>query len=556
MGADRLQFCEPLLQFALLMLFSRPLCHLRLLRGQPLYGHYSQPRGHSSLIAPAVPVYKRVQTTSGPQYVLDDPEISLEDISSLIRRQAPLQRSQGVGWAAHWLAVEGVQPDIPQNPDRGKTGHLPLEEDAKTFNAHHQQSGSNGTAAVNGVGRALGAVGPSTLASASGSTLAGSSSAAATLSAPQVRPLIKHVLSRELQLYFTRLTDAIMSSPLPAALDGASGSAQDEPASSAGDDAVDNPTRSAALSSLAGDAGLAQLLPYLIQWIGERIVDLVSASSETSGDAQRQIQSAQQSATEAEGRQVECQRALVAILGAIEAVLRNSTLLLEPYLHQLLPSILSVLLTSLLPSCLLLRARAASLLRLLLTNYNKSYPSLKPRLIRTLSKCAVLEISGQERRIGHPIVTVQGALLGIEACGEACIKNVLLRSGLDKVEGNKVEERTGLEERGTDETSLLGKIGLGLQSRPGHDRKSALGVVVQILVPLSPSYTSPLSDPERSDLRQSVRSRHGQFFADVFASSEENLESMEVDGNADDGTFIEKSVRTRIARVLAGPATT
>lgn len=60
-----------------------------------------------------------------------------------------------------------------------------------------------------------------------------------------VTPLVKHVLSRELQLYFTRLTDAL----------GRAGLEQ----------------RDAALGSVRSDPGLHQLVPYLVSWGGEQV---------------------------------------------------------------------------------------------------------------------------------------------------------------------------------------------------------------------------------------------------------------------------------------------
>ena len=63
--------------------------------------------------------------------------------------------------------------------------------------------------------------------------------------AVDVRPLVKHVLSRELQLYFDRLTASATN----------------------GDESI----RLAALASLRADTGLAGLVPYLVQWVGERV---------------------------------------------------------------------------------------------------------------------------------------------------------------------------------------------------------------------------------------------------------------------------------------------
>lgn len=64
-----------------------------------------------------------------------------------------------------------------------------------------------------------------------------------------ITPLVKHVLSRELQLYFARLTEALG-------------------ATAGGDD-----LREAALGSLRSDPGLHQLVPYLVGWAGDQIAN-------------------------------------------------------------------------------------------------------------------------------------------------------------------------------------------------------------------------------------------------------------------------------------------
>lgn len=73
----------------------------------------------------------------------------------------------------------------------------------------------------------------------------------------RITPLVKHVLSRELQLYFTRLTDALGTSSVAGGAAGASGATQD--------------MRDAALGSVRSDPGLHQLVPYLIGWGGEQV---------------------------------------------------------------------------------------------------------------------------------------------------------------------------------------------------------------------------------------------------------------------------------------------
>lgn len=153
---------------------------------------------------------------------------------------------------AHWLAVEGIQPAIPQNP-------TPAEIEAVTSQkALHQaaqaKAQNNGNANAGDV---------------------------------DVRPLVKHVLSRELQLYFDRLTAAATD--------------------------ADPNMRDAALASLRTDTGLGGLVPYLVQWAGERVA-----------------------AVAANGAAMENAASLEMMLQLLLAMSQNITLYIEPYVSRLI----------------------------------------------------------------------------------------------------------------------------------------------------------------------------------------------------------------------------
>lgn len=85
-------------------------------------------------------------------------------------------------------------------------------------------------------------------------------------------------------------------------------------------------------------------------------------------------------------------------------MLENPTLFVEPYLHQLTPPILTCLLTSALPpvpsdtypSPPTIRTLAASLLHLLLERHAYAYPSLLPRVTKTLLR----GLAGENRGLG------------------------------------------------------------------------------------------------------------------------------------------------------------
>lgn len=109
---------------------------------------------------------------------------------------------------AHWLAVEGVQPSIPQNPTSAESRNLELVSKGPNANP--------------------------TLAAMSGNQNVA------------VKPLVKHVLSKELQLYFEKVCNAFL-------------------------DESSEEYRTSAYSSLREDPGLHQLVPYFVQFISEKV---------------------------------------------------------------------------------------------------------------------------------------------------------------------------------------------------------------------------------------------------------------------------------------------
>jgi transcription initiation factor TFIID subunit 6 len=209
---------------------------LRVLNIEPLYGHsaYTTPIFRRSLPYPQL-------ASAGPVYFVEDEEVDFERVL----REEKLVLPPSVRWTAHWLAVEGVQPLIPENPPA-----VPRDDPSST---------------------ALGA-------------------AASDKRAGQQAALVKQVLSRELQLYYARLTTSILPS---------------------GAGTADPTKRIAALASLRHDAGLQLLLPYLVRWVGEGVVGVLhdGAQDDASG------------------------RTLEVLLDVISALLENTTLFVEPYVR-------------------------------------------------------------------------------------------------------------------------------------------------------------------------------------------------------------------------------
>ena len=115
---------------------------------------------------------------------------------------------------AHWLALDGVQPALPENPPPA----LP--------------------AGAGGAATAATAAAPSTAAAAGG--LQGDPGSGAA-----VRGVVAHVISKELQLYFEQITGMITR-------EGPNGPPE-------------------IFESLATDAGLQPLAPYFTRWVAAEV---------------------------------------------------------------------------------------------------------------------------------------------------------------------------------------------------------------------------------------------------------------------------------------------
>lgn len=332
---------------------------LRVLNVEPLYGHSS---AHTPAFRRAVPQH----TLSQSVYFLEDEEI---DFDKALKEEV-ITVPPPVRYTAHWLAIEGIQPLVPENP-------TPSSSETKPATAG--QGGPSSPRA-----RKQGAAAP---AQAPGAAAAATSAT-----------LVKHVLPRELQLYHDRLSAALVGS--------------------------NERKRTAALSSLRSDAGLQALLPYLIRWVGETVVRVLKGegASHVGDDG---------SDDEAMFGGDELDRAKLDImLDALKAMIDNSTLFVEPYLHQIMPPILSILLTASLGSTSTfssfdanppprhIRMHAASLLNHVLTLHGPTYPSLGARISKTL----ILAVTAPGRQRG----TREGALHGLAALGRVAVGRALI----------------------------------------------------------------------------------------------------------------------------------
>lgn len=232
---------------------------------------------------------------------------------------------------AHWLAVEGVQPSIPQNPTSAETSSKDLLP---------KGPGANPALAA----------------------LAGNDNVS-------FRPAVKHVISKELILYFDKIQAAILD---------------DDP------DEEKTRLREAALESVRSDPGLHQLLPYFVNFITNQVT-----------------------------HHLDDLFVLRQMMELAEAVIQNPNLFLDPYASALAAPVLTCLMSRRLgggddgPDTLRdqyrLRELAASLLGMIARKYAASNTLLRPKLTRTCLK-HFLDPT-------RPPAVLFGAISGVAASG-------------------------------------------------------------------------------------------------------------------------------------------
>ena len=222
---------------------------------------------------------------------------------------------------AHWLALEGVQPTISQNP---------TPADSRTQDLVPKGPGANpNMAAISGNDNVT------------------------------VKPLIKHILSKELQLYFNNVCTAIL-------------------------DENNDEYRVAALASVRSDPGLHQLVPYFVQFIADKVTHHAKSLF-----------------------------VLTQTMHLVSAMLDNKNLYIDPYIASMVPPVLTCLIgrhlgTAIEPlDHLPLRNLAAALIAHICKKYAKSSHTLKPRLARTCLKHFLDP--------AKPLGTNYGGIIGLQA---------------------------------------------------------------------------------------------------------------------------------------------
>ncbi|OBS20156.1 hypothetical protein FPOA_11878 [Fusarium poae] len=273
-----------------------------------------------------------------PLFYIEDEEIDFEKLIN-----APLPKvPRDMGFTAHWLAIEGVQPSIPQNPT--------------TSESRSQELLPKGP----GANPAL-------------SALAGNDNVS-------MKPSVKHIVSKELILYFDKIQAAVLD---------------------------DNPDeevvrlRQAALGSVRDDPGLHQLIPYFITFIMDRVTHHLDDTF-----------------------------TLRQMMELTNALIENKSLFLDPYASPLSAPALTCLMarklgteegTDALKEQYDLRQLAASLVGQIARKYSASNTLLRPKLTRTCLKYFLDPTK--------PPAVLYGAIYGLlQAGGPEAIRVLVLRN--------------------------------------------------------------------------------------------------------------------------------
>ncbi|XP_074310876.1 transcription initiation factor TFIID subunit 6-like [Silene latifolia] len=253
-------------------------------------------------------------------FYVNDCDLELKNITEAPLPRAPLDTSVSV----HWLAIEGVQPAIPENPPAEA---LAASSDGKKLECKEE--------------------GPPI----------------------DIKLPVKHVLSRELQLYFDKIIELTKHKS-------------------------DTVLFKEALRSLATDSGLHPLLPYFTFFVADEV-----SRNLTKFDL------------------------LFALMRVVWSVLQNQQIHLEPYLHQLMPSILTCLVAKRLGNKLSdnhweLRNFAANLIATICRRFGHVYHNLQPRVTRTLLHAFLDPTKALPQHYG--------AIQGLAALGPSVVRLLIL----------------------------------------------------------------------------------------------------------------------------------
>nr|GMC49827.1 transcription initiation factor TFIID subunit 6-like [Ipomoea batatas] len=253
-------------------------------------------------------------------FYIEEKDLDFKDVIEAPLPKAPLDTAL----VSHWLAVEGVQPSVPENPP-----HEALAAPQDNRMMEYKEDGGS-----------------------------------VDLKLP-----VKHVLSRELQLYYEKITDLAVNRSNSVLL-------------------------KEALVSLATDSGLHPLVPYFTFFIADEV-----------------------------SRNLNNFPLLYALMRLVWSLLQNPHIHIEPYLHQLMPSVMTCLVAKRLGNRLSdnhweLRDFTAKLVALVCKRFGHVYHNLQSRVTRTLLHAFLDPTKALPQHYG--------AVQGLAALGPSVVRLLLL----------------------------------------------------------------------------------------------------------------------------------
>lgn len=222
-------------------------------------------------------------------YFQDEPEVDLEELINQPIPKIPCP----ITLKAHWLAIDGAQPNIPENPPPIDKINQLKEVIEPSMNGKNINEVDIGKITMTDKNENISKEKESKNGKSDGKNSSKDNDDKKNWSPhkkpeAKFKPLITHELSVEQQLYYKEVTEACVGSL--------------------------EQRRTEALQSLATDPGLYQLLPRFATFISEGV----------------KINVAQHNLA-----------LLIYLLRMIKALMENPTLYLEKYLHELVPSIIT-----------------------------------------------------------------------------------------------------------------------------------------------------------------------------------------------------------------------
>ncbi|KAG0439488.1 Transcription initiation factor TFIID subunit 6 [Dictyocoela muelleri] len=188
---------------------------------------------------------------------------------------------------SHWLAIEGVQPQVPQNP-------LSKIEKISKNKMNYQED-------------------------------------------LEFRDNTKHILSKELQLYYEKIIDSLNTS---------------------------------SCAYLEFESGIQQLVPYFIHYFNENIV-----------------------------KSLEQDFVVTNVLEAYLALLKNKYIFVDPYLHQIVPTILTCVVGKNVKNRNV-RELASGIVAFIYESFGSKFTTLAPRILNTLAKTYSDELKTEDQHFG------------------------------------------------------------------------------------------------------------------------------------------------------------